>query len=39
MPPFQGTLEDRAALTSFLLSLHGEAAAPADVLRAQEVPK
>jgi cytochrome bd-type quinol oxidase subunit 1 len=39
MPPFQGTLEDRAALTSFLLSLHGDAATPADVLRAQEVPK
>ena len=39
MPPFQGTLEDRAALTSFLLSLGGGEATPADVLRAQEVPK
>jgi cytochrome bd-type quinol oxidase subunit 1 len=39
MPPFQGTLEDRAALTSFLLALNGGAATPAEVLRAQEVPK
>jgi len=39
MPPFRGTLEDRAALTSFLLSTNGGTATPADVLRAQEVPK
>ena len=33
MPPFQGTLEDRAMLTSYLLSLHGKATSPEEVLR------
>ncbi len=32
MPPFQGTLEDRAMLTSYLLSLHGEATTPGEAL-------
>lgn len=31
MPPFQGTLEDRAALTSFLMSLHGSDISPTQV--------
>jgi mono/diheme cytochrome c family protein len=32
MPPFQGSLEDRAALTSFFLGLHGNRTTPAEVL-------
>ena len=36
MPPFQGTAEDRAALTSFLLSLNGGTATPQAVLEAQQ---
>ncbi len=32
MPPFQGDLEDRAALTAYLLSLHGQALSSDQVL-------
>ena len=33
MPPFQGSLDDRAALTSYFLSLHGRNETPDEVLR------
>jgi len=32
MPPFQGTAEDRAALSAYLISLHGEAVSAAEIL-------
>lgn len=32
MPPFQGTLNDKAALTSYFLSLHGNQILPTEVL-------
>lgn len=37
MPPFQGTLEDRAMLTSYLMSLHGEKITPGEVLEAYRI--
>ena len=33
MPPFQGTAEDRAALSAYLLSLHGEGVSAAEILQ------
>jgi len=36
MPPFEGSLEDRAALTEYLLSLHGKKENAADILKAVE---
>ena len=32
MPPFQGTLQDRAALTSYFMNLHGKETTPNQVL-------
>ncbi len=36
MPPFQGDAEDRAALTAYLLSLHGDNVQPSAVLSAAQ---
>ncbi len=36
MPPFQGTLKDKAALTSYFMSLHGQNVAPDAVLETYE---
>ncbi|MBN2340582.1 MAG: cytochrome ubiquinol oxidase subunit I [Deltaproteobacteria bacterium] len=36
MPPFQGTLKDRAALTAYFLNIHGNPVTPAQVLELYE---